>query len=257
MVEPTADRRAADRHAQGRTAWCVGEADHVDLQNRWVGFTEAEGEKDRLAYDRLVLAVGSVNKLLPIPGVTEYAHGFRGLPEARLPARPHRPADRAGRAGRGPGRAAGPLPRSWWSARATPAPRSPRTGSCSPTRCTPSGPGSTVRPRWMLLDVAPPGAAGAGQADVADRAPGARPARRRRADGHLGGRGDLPTGCSSPTASTCRPARWCGASGCAPTRSSTSWACGPSRAGWSSTSTSTCPAIRRCSPAVTPPRCRT
>ncbi|MGS2617355.1 NAD(P)/FAD-dependent oxidoreductase [Micromonospora sp. LZ34] len=60
----------------------IGEADHVDLQNRWVGFTQAEGDRNRLAYDRLVLAVGSVNKLLPIPGVTEYAHGFRGLPEA-------------------------------------------------------------------------------------------------------------------------------------------------------------------------------
>ncbi|MGN9810474.1 NAD(P)/FAD-dependent oxidoreductase [Micromonospora sp. BQ11] len=60
----------------------VGEADHVDLQNRWVGFTQPEGDHNRLAYDRLVLAVGSVNKLLPIPGVTEYAHGFRSLPEA-------------------------------------------------------------------------------------------------------------------------------------------------------------------------------
>ncbi|MFV2103248.1 NAD(P)/FAD-dependent oxidoreductase [Micromonospora sp. LOL_024] len=60
----------------------IGEAEQVDLQNRWVSFTQPEGERNRLAYDRLVLAVGSVNKLLPIPGVTEYAHGFRGLPEA-------------------------------------------------------------------------------------------------------------------------------------------------------------------------------
>ncbi|GIJ25026.1 hypothetical protein Vqi01_01880 [Micromonospora qiuiae] len=60
----------------------IGEADHVDLQNRWVGFTQPEGDRNRLAYDRLVLAVGSVNKLLPIPGVTEYARGFRSLPEA-------------------------------------------------------------------------------------------------------------------------------------------------------------------------------
>ncbi|GAX48650.1 hypothetical protein AQJ27_05310 [Streptomyces olivochromogenes] len=29
-----------------------------------------------------MLAVGGVNKLLPVPGVAEYAHGFRGLPEA-------------------------------------------------------------------------------------------------------------------------------------------------------------------------------
>jgi NADH dehydrogenase len=35
-----------------------------------------------LTYDRFVLAVGGVNKLLPVPGVAEYAHGFRGLPEA-------------------------------------------------------------------------------------------------------------------------------------------------------------------------------
>jgi hypothetical protein len=28
-----------------------------------------------------VLAVGGVNKLLLVPGVAEYAHGFRGLPE--------------------------------------------------------------------------------------------------------------------------------------------------------------------------------
>ncbi|WP_320066215.1 NAD(P)/FAD-dependent oxidoreductase [Micromonospora sp. RTGN7] len=60
----------------------VGEADRVDLHNRWVGYTISEGDQGRIAYDRLVLAVGSVNKLLPIPGVTQYAHGFRGLPEA-------------------------------------------------------------------------------------------------------------------------------------------------------------------------------
>ncbi|MBO4208804.1 NAD(P)/FAD-dependent oxidoreductase [Micromonospora echinofusca] len=60
----------------------IGEADRVDLHNRWVHYTQPEGDPGQLAYDRLVLAVGSVNKLLPIPGVTEYAHGFRGLPEA-------------------------------------------------------------------------------------------------------------------------------------------------------------------------------
>ena len=35
-----------------------------------------------LRYHRLVLAAGSVNKLLPIPGVADHAHGFRGIPEA-------------------------------------------------------------------------------------------------------------------------------------------------------------------------------
>ncbi|MFF4351048.1 NAD(P)/FAD-dependent oxidoreductase [Streptomyces sp. NPDC001530] len=60
----------------------LGEADGVDLDARSVHYTDPEGDGGTLTYDRLVLSVGSVNKLLPIPGVAEYAHGFRGLPEA-------------------------------------------------------------------------------------------------------------------------------------------------------------------------------
>ncbi|WP_329325869.1 FAD-dependent oxidoreductase [Streptomyces luteogriseus] len=60
----------------------LGEADRIDLDGRTLHYTGPEGEGGTLAYDRLVLAAGSVNKLLPIPGVAEHAHGFRGLPEA-------------------------------------------------------------------------------------------------------------------------------------------------------------------------------
>ncbi|MFI6333861.1 NAD(P)/FAD-dependent oxidoreductase [Streptomyces sp. NPDC050535] len=60
----------------------LGEADRVDLEARAVHYTDPEGDTGALPYDRLVLAVGSVNKLLPVPGIAEYAHGFRGLPEA-------------------------------------------------------------------------------------------------------------------------------------------------------------------------------
>ncbi|MFE8948779.1 FAD-dependent oxidoreductase [Streptomyces sp. NPDC007856] len=60
----------------------LGEADHVDLDGRTVHYSDPEGGIGTLNYDRLVLCVGSVNKLLPIPGVAEHAHGFRGLPEA-------------------------------------------------------------------------------------------------------------------------------------------------------------------------------
>ncbi|MFC8710378.1 NAD(P)/FAD-dependent oxidoreductase [Streptomyces sp. NPDC057197] len=60
----------------------LGEAGRVDLDARTVHFTGPEGDPGTLGYDRLVLAVGSVNKLLPVPGVAEHAHGFRGLPEA-------------------------------------------------------------------------------------------------------------------------------------------------------------------------------
>jgi NADH dehydrogenase len=60
----------------------LGAVDGIDLKSRAVSYTNPEGMAGALRYDRLVLTVGSVNKLLPIPGVTKYAHGFRGLPEA-------------------------------------------------------------------------------------------------------------------------------------------------------------------------------
>ncbi|MFG2126313.1 NAD(P)/FAD-dependent oxidoreductase [Streptomyces sp. NPDC048751] len=60
----------------------LGEADRIDLDGRTVQYTDPEGDEGTLEYDRLVIAAGSVNKLLPIPGVAEHAHGFRGLPEA-------------------------------------------------------------------------------------------------------------------------------------------------------------------------------
>ncbi|WP_066953479.1 NAD(P)/FAD-dependent oxidoreductase [Streptomyces lushanensis] len=65
-----------------RVRLVLGEAHDVDLESRRVAYTGPEGDRGELTYDRLVLAVGSVNKLLPVPGVAEYAHGFRGLPEA-------------------------------------------------------------------------------------------------------------------------------------------------------------------------------
>ncbi|WP_410659368.1 NAD(P)/FAD-dependent oxidoreductase [Amycolatopsis sp. lyj-112] len=60
----------------------LGTATSVDFEARSVSYTDPEDREHHLGYDRLVLAAGSVNKLLPIPGVPEYAHGFRGLPEA-------------------------------------------------------------------------------------------------------------------------------------------------------------------------------
>ena len=60
----------------------LGEVDDIDLAQKRVGWSDPEGGRDAITYDRLLLAVGSVNKLLPIPGVAEHAHGFRGLPEA-------------------------------------------------------------------------------------------------------------------------------------------------------------------------------
>jgi NADH dehydrogenase len=65
-----------------RVRTVLGEATSLDVDARAVGYKNLEGAAGELGYDRLVLAVGSVNKLLPIPGVAENAHGFRGIPEA-------------------------------------------------------------------------------------------------------------------------------------------------------------------------------
>jgi NADH dehydrogenase len=60
----------------------LGEVDSVDLDGHRIGWTDPDGGRGELGYDRLVLAVGSVHKLLPVPGIAEHAHGFRGIPEA-------------------------------------------------------------------------------------------------------------------------------------------------------------------------------
>src|SRR5262245_41127355 len=59
----------------------LAEATGVDLDARTVAYRDAEGRSGSIGYHRLVLAVGSVHKLLDVPGVTEHAHGFRGIPE--------------------------------------------------------------------------------------------------------------------------------------------------------------------------------
>jgi NADH dehydrogenase len=60
----------------------LGTVDDIDLDNQRVGWVDPEGARGVLSFDRLILASGSVNKLLPIPGLAAHAHGFRGIPEA-------------------------------------------------------------------------------------------------------------------------------------------------------------------------------
>ena len=70
------------RTACPRARLLLGTVDRVDLASRRVEFTNPEGSRQAAAYDRLLLAAGSVNKLLPIPGVARHAHGFRSIAEA-------------------------------------------------------------------------------------------------------------------------------------------------------------------------------
>jgi NADH dehydrogenase len=60
----------------------LGTVETFDLDGRTVTLRDPEGGRRTLGYHRLVMAMGSVNKLLPVPGVVEHAHGFRGISEA-------------------------------------------------------------------------------------------------------------------------------------------------------------------------------
>ncbi|WP_238157181.1 NAD(P)/FAD-dependent oxidoreductase [Kribbella sp. VKM Ac-2571] len=60
----------------------LGMVTAIDINGHGVEWVDPEGRRSTAEFDRLVLASGSVNRLLPIPGVAEYAHGFRSISEA-------------------------------------------------------------------------------------------------------------------------------------------------------------------------------
>lgn len=65
-----------------KVRFVLGKVQHVDPRRKVVSWACPEGASGEVGYDRLILTAGSVNKLLPIPGVAEYAHGFRSIAEA-------------------------------------------------------------------------------------------------------------------------------------------------------------------------------
>ncbi|MBB5158666.1 NAD(P)/FAD-dependent oxidoreductase [Saccharopolyspora phatthalungensis] len=60
----------------------LGEVTAIDSDRQELVYVDPENNTRELGFDRLVLAAGSVNKLLPIPGLASHGHGFRGIPEA-------------------------------------------------------------------------------------------------------------------------------------------------------------------------------
>ncbi len=66
----------------GGVRFVLGTVANVDAKRKVVSWHSPEGASDQISYDRLILTAGSVNKLLPIPGISEYAHGFRSIAEA-------------------------------------------------------------------------------------------------------------------------------------------------------------------------------
>jgi NADH:ubiquinone reductase (H+-translocating) len=65
-----------------KVRFLLGTVTNVDPRQKVVTWSGPEGTSGEAGYDRIILTAGSVNKLLPIPGVAEYAHGFRSIAEA-------------------------------------------------------------------------------------------------------------------------------------------------------------------------------
>ncbi len=65
-----------------RTYLRLGAITAHDPAARTVELTTHEGDSERLRYDQLVLSVGSVSRVLPVPGLDRHAIGFKSLADA-------------------------------------------------------------------------------------------------------------------------------------------------------------------------------
>jgi len=65
-----------------RTYLRLGAIDSHDPASRTVEIRNHEGEVDEVRYDALLLALGSVSRVLPVPGLDRHAIGFKSLADA-------------------------------------------------------------------------------------------------------------------------------------------------------------------------------
>jgi NADH:quinone reductase (non-electrogenic) len=70
------------REILDRTYLRLGAVVDHDPQARTVELRTREGEIEQLPYDQLLLALGSVSRVLPVPGLSEHAVGFKTLADA-------------------------------------------------------------------------------------------------------------------------------------------------------------------------------
>ena len=81
LLEPRHIRASLPRRLR-KMRFVLGTVNHVDARQKTVSWSGPEGSAGQVGYDRLILTAGSVNKLLPIPGIADYATGFRTIVEA-------------------------------------------------------------------------------------------------------------------------------------------------------------------------------
>ncbi len=65
-----------------RTDLVIGSVTGADPAARTLGVRRIDGQQLDLAYDQLIVALGSVSRTLPIPGLGEHATGFKSLSDA-------------------------------------------------------------------------------------------------------------------------------------------------------------------------------
>src|SRR5918912_4407318 len=65
-----------------RTDLLLGHVTGADPERKIVLVTTAEGERRELPYDQLIVALGSISRTMPVPGLREYAVGLKTLSDA-------------------------------------------------------------------------------------------------------------------------------------------------------------------------------
>src|SRR5918996_3599904 len=65
-----------------RTELHLGHVLGADPARRRVHIRSIGGAEEQLPYDQLIVALGSISRTLPIPGLAEHAFGFKTLSEA-------------------------------------------------------------------------------------------------------------------------------------------------------------------------------
>jgi NADH dehydrogenase len=65
-----------------RTELVIGEVTGADSARRTLVVKRIDGERVELSYDQLVVALGSVSRTLPVPGLAEHAIGLKSLSDA-------------------------------------------------------------------------------------------------------------------------------------------------------------------------------
>ena len=72
------------RQELGRTELRLAHVTGADPERRRLRVRTPDGRHEEIAYDHLVVSLGSVSRTLPIPGLAEHAVGFKTLAEAIL-----------------------------------------------------------------------------------------------------------------------------------------------------------------------------